>query len=192
MEEKIDNGKRKSSLASIPANYLSILQLQERWLKEKDRKQKEKHSVERELNGQRRRQEEEDVVKAIEPKGKLEENNLGGGCFCMHCGMNRCKKEPKCVEKKELKVSAIVSNKDEHDGGDSSELKKIAPVKEGENAARDSIVEETKFHDVWIKKRVEEQGRAVKGPARLHSRQNQTTTRTMVWVKKGKKDGAAA
>ncbi|XP_019059557.1 PREDICTED: uncharacterized protein LOC104825784 [Tarenaya hassleriana] len=35
---------------SIPANYVSILQLQERWLKEKERKQKEKEEEERRRN----------------------------------------------------------------------------------------------------------------------------------------------
>ncbi|XWS25499.1 hypothetical protein CRYUN_Cryun27aG0073300 [Craigia yunnanensis] len=41
--EKI-NGKKK--LPSIPSNYVTLLQLQERWIKEKERKQKEKEEKE--------------------------------------------------------------------------------------------------------------------------------------------------
>ncbi|XVF36436.1 hypothetical protein REPUB_Repub19eG0058300 [Reevesia pubescens] len=43
--EKI-NGKKK--LPSIPSNYVTLLQLQERWVKEQERKQKEKEEKEKE------------------------------------------------------------------------------------------------------------------------------------------------
>ncbi|CAL9213933.1 unnamed protein product [Arabidopsis halleri] len=206
--------KKKKSVASIPANYVSILQLQERWLKEKEQKQKEKDFVERGVkqqvdHGQRRRAEEEDavkVVKAMETKVKLGEKG-------MQCGVNRCKKEPKGVKKEEIEVSAIVSNKDDV-GGDSREKKKKYTVKEnarrafkykGENAAK----EETHFfQNHWVKKKVEEEGETseVKEPARLNSKQGyyqnqrhdwsstrvmRATTSAMVWVKKGKNDRAA-
>ncbi|CAE5956710.1 unnamed protein product [Arabidopsis arenosa] len=210
--EKIDGKmKKKKSVASIPANYVSILQLQERWLKEKEQKQKEKDFVERGVkqqvdHGQRRRAEEEDAVKAMETIVKLGEKG-------MQCGVNRCKNEPKGVKKEEIEVSAIVSSKDDV-GGDSREKKKKTPVKEntrrafkpkGENAAK----EETQFfQNRWIKKKVEEEGETseVKEPARLNSKQGyyqnqrhdwsstrviRATTSTMVWVKKGTNDGAA-
>ncbi|EOA38492.1 hypothetical protein CARUB_v10010258mg [Capsella rubella] len=211
--------KKKKSVASIPDNYVSILQLQERWLKEKERKQKNpKYSVDRGVkakqqvdHGQRRRQ-EENVVTASKPSVKPEEKGLGGGSL-MHSAVNRCNKEPKCVKKDELKGSANVSNKEE-DRGDPREKKKSDPTKEdtrrvftakGELAAK----EETKFQErCWIKKRVEEEGetKEVKGPARLTSGQGysrnqrhgwsstrviRAPTGTMVWVKKGNNDGDA-
>ncbi|KFK42960.1 hypothetical protein AALP_AA1G061500 [Arabis alpina] len=198
--------KKMKSVASIPANYVSILQLQERWMREKERKQK------KEVNEQRRR--EEDVVKVVEesmevPSVKLEEKGF--------------------ISKK---VSAIVSKEEENGGeGDSKKKKKkrskkknvkeivkcepkvspaYIPRKENssnpvkEIASKDSVAEEeTQFQDLWIKKRVEEKGREFKVPERLNNGQsyvgkNQrqhwsstrvvretTTTRTMVWVKKG-------
>ncbi|CAA0171959.1 unnamed protein product [Arabidopsis thaliana] len=211
--EKIDGKKKKKkSVALIPANYVSILQLQERWLKEKEKKQKEKDFVERGVKQQvdqrqRRREEEENVVKAMETKVKLEEHSLSGGVR-MHCSVNRWKRDQVCVKKEEIKVSGIVSNKDE-DSVDSREKKKKNPVKEntrrvfkskGENAAKEVT-------QCWIKKKVEEERETseVKGTARLISKQGyyqnkrhdwsstrviRATTSTMVWVKKGKKDGA--
>ncbi|CAA7026427.1 unnamed protein product [Microthlaspi erraticum] len=219
MEKKID-GKMKSSVASIPANYVSILQLQERWEKEKERKQKEKDLAERgvkqQVNGQGKR-EEEDVMKvagAMQPRTNLEENGLGGGFR-----MDRRKKESKCVE--------VCANKEENGGGgDSRERKKKWSKKEmrkqggsveeivecetkaekivqnRENAASDSIAVETQFQDLRIKKKAELE---VKGPARLNSGQggyyrNQKhdwsstrvirSTGAMVWVKKGNNGGA--
>ncbi|CAH8251362.1 unnamed protein product [Arabidopsis lyrata] len=209
--EKIDGKmkKKKKSVASIPANYVSILQLQQRWLKEKEQKQKEKDYVERGVkqqvdHGQRRREDEEEeeedavkVVKAMETKVKLGEKG-------MQCG----------VKKEEIEVSAIVvSNKDDV-GGDTREKKKKYTVKEnarrafkykGENAAKEGT---HFFQNRWIKKKVEEQGETseVKEPARLNTKQDyhqnqrhdlsstrvmRATTSTMVWVKKGKNDRAA-
>uniref|UniRef100_A0A1J3KAT0 Uncharacterized protein n=1 Tax=Noccaea caerulescens TaxID=107243 RepID=A0A1J3KAT0_NOCCA len=195
MEKKID-GKMKSIVASIPANYVSILQLQERWNKEKERKQKEKDSAERgvkqQVNGQGRREEEEEeamkVAETMQPRANLEERGLGGGFR-----MDRRKKELKCVEKEKLEVSA---NKDEDGGGDSRERKKKWSkkfvefesnnndiqviqgrghmsngdiiVQNRENAASDSIAVETQFQDLRIKKKAELE---VNGPARLNSGQ---------------------
>ncbi|KAG7573168.1 hypothetical protein ISN44_As09g014860 [Arabidopsis suecica] len=76
MEEKNTAGKRKP-VPSIPANYISILQLQERWLNEKEKKRKEEEEEER-----RRKQEaeeekkikEEDLKKAEEEK-RMNRNN---------------------------------------------------------------------------------------------------------------------
>uniref|UniRef100_A0A1J3F0Z6 Uncharacterized protein n=1 Tax=Noccaea caerulescens TaxID=107243 RepID=A0A1J3F0Z6_NOCCA len=220
MEKKIDE-KMKSSVASIPANYVSILQLQERWNKEKERKQKEKDSAERgvkqQVNGQGRREEEEEeamkVAETMQPRANLEEMRLGGG-FRM--------------DRRKLEVSA---NKDEDGGGDSRERKKKWSkkfvefesnnndiqviqgrghmsngdiiVQNRENAASDSIAVETQFQDLRIKKKAELE---VNGPARLNSGQggyyrNQKhdwsstrvirSTGTMIWVKKGKNHGPA-
>lgn len=63
MEEKNTDGKRKT-VPSIPANYISILQLQERWLNEKEKKRKEEEEEER-----RRKQE-------VEEEKKIEEEDL--------------------------------------------------------------------------------------------------------------------
>ncbi|VVA90190.1 unnamed protein product [Arabis nemorensis] len=88
MEKKKIDGKM-NSVASSPPNYVSILQLQERWMREKDRKLKKGDLVEREVkqqvNGQRRREEEEDVMKKVVEKSievpsvKLEEKGSRGG-----------------------------------------------------------------------------------------------------------------
>lgn len=197
MEKKIDE-KMKSSVASIPANYVSILQLQERWNKEKERKQKEKDLAERgvkqQVNGQGRREEEESMKVAEtmqQPRENLEEKGLGGGFR-----MDRRKKEPKCVEKE------VSANKEEGGGGDSWERKKkfveceskaYIPrenndiqviqgrghmsngdiiVQNRENAATasasDSIAVEPQFQDLRIEKKAELE---VKGPARLNSGQ---------------------
>lgn len=181
MEKTKIDGKMKS-VASIPASYVSILQLQERWMREKERKQKKGGLVEREVkqqvNGQRRREEEEDVTKVVEatmePRVKLEEKGLSGG-FLSHCGVNRWTKEPNCIEKEELEeVSATVSKKEEDGGeGDSREEKKknvkemvkceskvspaYIPREENNNPAKekDSTVEETQFQDLLIKKKEE-------------------------------------
>ncbi|CAA7033454.1 unnamed protein product [Microthlaspi erraticum] len=73
MEESNSDGKRKTT-PSLPANYISILQLQERWNKEKERKRKEEEEEE-----ERRRKQlaedqqriEEDLKRAY-AKGKQE------------------------------------------------------------------------------------------------------------------------
>lgn len=184
------------SVALIPDNYVSILQLQERWNKDKERKQKEKYiaerSVKEKVNEQGKR---EDAIE--EPRGK--------------------------IEKYRVEVFAIVSKKDE-EGGDSRETKKkwkvnkknqggsveevvkcgsknqVKEQTQGENA--NSISVETQFQD-----RVEEDGRdrGVNVHVRMNGRQgcyrNQKhdwsstrvikATRTMVWVKKGESDAAA-
>ncbi|KAG2260241.1 hypothetical protein Bca52824_079535 [Brassica carinata] len=201
-EETESNGKMKS-VASIPANYVSILQLQERWTKNKERKQKERDIVERgakeKVNGRGRR---EEAVE--EPRVKL--------------------------EKKEVEVSAILSKKDE-DGGDSRKKwykKKVnkkknqgGPVEEVVRCGSNNPVEEETQGEKIVQNRenansigvenqsqqqVEENGRdrEVKGPVRLNSGQgyyrNQKhdwsstrvikPTRSMVWVKKGENDAA--
>ncbi|KAH0876758.1 hypothetical protein HID58_064152 [Brassica napus] len=210
--EKGTDGKMKS-VASIPANYVSILQLQERWMKEKEGKHKERDLgvKQQQVDGQRKREKEEPRV------------NLEGRFH-----INRLKKETNCVDKEGVEVSATVSKKGEdggywrdrkkkwskkknkkNQGGSVKEVVKSVSVKEeipGDNivqnrenaaAASNLISLETQFQHLLIKKRVEEDGRdrQVKVPARLNSRQgyyrNQKhETRTMVWVKKGENNGA--
>lgn len=118
MEKKTD-GKMKS-VASIPDNYVSILQLQERWMKEKEGKQKEidlEVKQQQQVNGQRRREEE--------PRVKLERTKSLGGT--VHS--NRRKKETDCVEKEEADVSAIVSKKGECEGYSRERKKKRSKKK---------------------------------------------------------------
>ncbi|KAL0703454.1 hypothetical protein Bca4012_069879 [Brassica carinata] len=204
--EKGTDGKMKS-VASNPANYVSIIQLQERWIKEKEGKHKERDlGVKQQVDGQPRREKEEPRV------------NLEGRFH-----INRLKKETNCVDKEGVEVSATVSKKGEdggywrdrkkkwskkknkkNQGGSVKEVVKSVSVKEeipGDNivqnrenaaAASNSISLETRFEHLLIKKRVEEDGRdrQVKVPARLNSRQGYY--RTMVWVKKGENNGAGA
>ncbi|KAG5375675.1 hypothetical protein IGI04_040271 [Brassica rapa subsp. trilocularis] len=101
--EKGTDGKMKS-VASIPENYVSILQLQERWMKGKERKHKE-----RDL-GVKQQQVNEQREEVEEPMVNLEE--------CFH--IDRREKESNCIEKE---VSATVSKKGE-DGGYWRERKK--------------------------------------------------------------------
>ncbi|XP_021284455.1 vicilin-like seed storage protein At2g18540 [Herrania umbratica] len=61
MEESAKiNGKKK--LPSIPSNYVTLLQLQERWIKEQERKQKEKEGKDEP------RQEQEEKEKQVEER----------------------------------------------------------------------------------------------------------------------------
>ncbi|ESQ36276.1 hypothetical protein EUTSA_v10008812mg [Eutrema salsugineum] len=198
------------SVASVPANYVSILELQERWMKEKERNQKEKDLVERgvklkqQVNGQRRR---EDIMKvvvvqeAMEPRVNLEGKCLGGGF-----PKNQRKKKPKCVEKEQLEDGRdprerkkIWSKKETKNHVEESKVdisrEKNNPVKEelskGDNAAASHLISvETQFQDL----RVEEEGRETEGPVRLNSGQGyyrnrkhywSSTLVPMVWVKKG-------
>ncbi|KAF8104016.1 hypothetical protein N665_0181s0037 [Sinapis alba] len=202
-KETKSNGKMKG-VASIPANYVSILQLQERWMKEKGRKQKER-----------------DIVESGAVKEKVN-------------GQGEAVEEPRVkLEKEGVEVSATVSKKDEDGGGDSRERKnkwfkkkvnkknqdgsveevvkceskarENNPVKEetpGENIVqnRDNAASNSIGVETQCQQRVEEGGRdrEVKGPVRLNRNQKHDwsstrvikATRTMVWVKKGENDAA--
>lgn len=68
MEENTD-GKKKTT-PSIPANYISILQLQERWINEKEKKRKEEEEERR-----RKQQVEEDDLKKAEEEKRLNRSN---------------------------------------------------------------------------------------------------------------------
>uniref|UniRef100_A0A1J3FBD4 Uncharacterized protein n=1 Tax=Noccaea caerulescens TaxID=107243 RepID=A0A1J3FBD4_NOCCA len=70
MEEYTD-GKRKSA-PSLPANYISILQLQERWIKEKERKRKEEERRRKQEAEEQQQRIEEDLKRA-EVQGKRED-----------------------------------------------------------------------------------------------------------------------
>lgn len=208
-KERSKGGEKEwedESVALIPDNYVSILQLQERWNKDKERKQKERYiaerSVKEKVNEQGKR---EDAIE--EPRGKIEKDGV--------------------------EVFAIVSKKDE-EGGDSRETKKkwskkkvnkknqggsveevvkfgsknqVKEQTQGEKIVQkrenaNSISVETQFQD-----RVEEDGRdrGVNVHVRMNGRQgcyrNEKhdwsstrvikATRTMVWVKKGESDAAA-
>ncbi|KAJ0250797.1 DNA ligase-like protein [Hirschfeldia incana] len=192
------NGKMKS-VASIPDNYVSILQLQERWNKDKERKQKEREIVERgvkeKVNNVQGRREGKDAIE-----------------------------EP--IEKDGVEVSAIVSKKDE-DGGDSRERKKKLSKKKVNKknhggsveevvkcGSNNPVKEETPGEKIVQNREnsasdligVEEDGRVrgVNGHVRLNGGEgyyrNQKhdwsstrvikASRTMVWVKKGHNDAA--
>ncbi|RID40393.1 hypothetical protein BRARA_J00439 [Brassica rapa] len=110
------------SVASIPENYVSILQLQERWMKGKERKHKERDLgvKQQQVNGQREEVEE--------PMVNLEE--------CFH--IDRREKESNCIEKE---VSATVSKKGE-DGGYWRERKKKWSKKKNKKNQGGSVKEE--------------------------------------------------
>ncbi|XP_010469779.1 PREDICTED: DNA ligase 1-like [Camelina sativa] len=73
MAEDNTDGKKKKTTASIPANYISILQLQERWINEKEKKRKE----EEETRWKQQQLEEEDLKKAEEEDKRLDRSNQG-------------------------------------------------------------------------------------------------------------------
>ncbi|KAF2591275.1 hypothetical protein F2Q70_00042036 [Brassica cretica] len=191
-----------NSVASIPANYVSILQLQEHWIKEKELKQKEREIVERgvkeKVNGQGRREEATE-----EPRVKLEKEGVEVSAIVS-------KKDEDSRERKKKWSKKKVNKKNQ--GGPVEKVVKCGsnnPVKEEtqgekvvqnrENAACNSIGVETQF-----KQRVEEGGRDRKanGDVRFNSEKgyyrNQKhdwsstrvikATKTMVWVKKGEND----
>ncbi|XP_018489271.1 uncharacterized protein LOC108859865 [Raphanus sativus] len=188
------NGKMKS-VALIPDNYVSILQLQERWNKDKERKQKGINIVER------------GVKEKVNEQGRREEDAT---------------EEPRVkIEKDGVEISAIVSKKNE-DGGDLKERKKKWSKKKKVNKKNQSgsvnnpVKEETPGEkivhnrenaasvDTQFQHRVEEEEGRDRG-VNVHVRQgyyrNQKhdwsstrvikATRTMVWVKKGESDAAA-
>ncbi|CAF2051939.1 uncharacterized protein LOC106419998 [Brassica napus] len=192
-KEAKSNGKMKSA-ASIPDNYVSILQLQERWMKDKERKQKEREIVQRGVKQQ---------VNAVEePRVKLKEMGYEVSAIVS-------KKDEDGGDSRKKKWSKKKVNK-KNQGGPVEAVVKCGsnnnPVKEEtqgekvvqnrENAACNSIGVETQF-----KQRVEEGGRDrnVNGAVRLNSGKgyyrNQKhdwsstrvikATKTMVWVKKG-------
>ncbi|CAG7867498.1 uncharacterized protein LOC103843554 [Brassica rapa] len=194
-KEAKSNGKMKSA-ASIPDNYVSILQLQERWMKDKERKQKEREIVQRGVKQQ---------VNAVEePRVKLEEMGLGAEKEGIEVSANedggdsRKKKwSKKKVNKKNQggPVEAVVKcGSNNNPVKEETQGEKV--VQNRENAACNSIGVETQF-----KQRVEEGGRDrnVNGAVRLNSGKgyyrNQKhdwsstrvikATKTMVWVKKG-------
>ncbi|CAL9235039.1 unnamed protein product [Arabidopsis halleri] len=77
MEEKNTDGKRKT-VPSIPANYISILQLQERWLKEKEKKRKEEEEEEERRRKQQAEEEkkiEEEDLKKAEEEERMNRSN---------------------------------------------------------------------------------------------------------------------
>ncbi|CAH8391676.1 unnamed protein product [Eruca vesicaria subsp. sativa] len=198
MEEKKDpketksNGKTKS-VASIPANYVSILQLQERWKKEKELKQKGREIVERgvkaKVNGQGRK--DETIEKGVEVFAIVSTKDEDGGDL-----KERKKKWSKKKVSKKNQGGSVETNlvKEETQGE--------IIVQNRENAADSNLISvETQFQQ-----RVEEDGRdrKVKGPVRLNSGKgyyrNQKhdwsatrvikASRAMVWVKKGENDAA--
>ncbi|CAH8339852.1 unnamed protein product [Eruca vesicaria subsp. sativa] len=182
------DGKMKS-VASIPANYVSILQLQERWMKEKEGKHKERDLgvKQQEVNEQRRREEAD--VSAVVSKKKEDED-----------GEYSRKKKKKWSKKKKQggSVKEVVKS-----GTKAYIPREINPLKEeipGDKtvqniekaAASNSISVETQFQHLWIKKKVEEDGRdrEVKEPAKLNRgqgyyRNQKHETSAMMWVKKG-------
>ncbi|EFH57404.1 predicted protein [Arabidopsis lyrata subsp. lyrata] len=105
MEEKNTDGKRKT-VPSIPANYISILQLQERWLNEKEKKRKEEEEEERRRKQEveeEKKIEEEDLKKAEEEK-RLNLSNR------KHLERNKNGGEARFVEKEKPEVTAAMES----------------------------------------------------------------------------------
>ncbi|EOA29296.1 hypothetical protein CARUB_v10025574mg [Capsella rubella] len=108
--EKNTDGKKKTT-PLIPANYISILQLQERWINEKKKKRKEEEEEERRRKQQveEDKQREEDLKKAEEDEekkrfnrsnqkrsGRKSQSTSGGGV--------------KFVEKEKPEVTAVIGS----------------------------------------------------------------------------------
>ncbi|CAH8264305.1 unnamed protein product [Arabidopsis lyrata] len=105
MEEKNTDGKRKT-VPSIPANYISILQLQERWLNEKEKKRKEEEEEERRRKQEveeEKKIEEEDLKKAEEEK-RLNLSNR------KHLERKKNGGEARFVEKEKPEVTAAMES----------------------------------------------------------------------------------
>ncbi|KAG7638034.1 hypothetical protein AtNW77_Chr2g0250881 [Arabidopsis thaliana] len=120
MEEKNTYGKRKT-VPLIPANYISILQLQERWLNEKEKKRKEEEERRRKLQAEEEKKiEEEDLKKAEEEKrmnrsnrkhfGRKKESIDGG--------------EARFVEKEKPEVTVAIESGGGEDAADGLPKKK--------------------------------------------------------------------
>ncbi|XP_024004300.1 vicilin-like seed storage protein At2g18540 [Eutrema salsugineum] len=121
MEENID-GKSKIT-PSIPANYVSILQLRERWINERKRKEEEEEE-ERRRKQQAEEQQmiEEDLKKLAEVKAKredLDEKRLNRNNR-KHQGRNSKKEESLDggeAEKEEPEVTAAIGSERGEDAG---------------------------------------------------------------------------
>ncbi|XP_010414194.1 PREDICTED: myosin-M heavy chain-like [Camelina sativa] len=84
MEDDNTDGKKKKTTASIPANYISILQLQERWINEKEKKRKEEEEEERrqkqlQVEEEKKREEEEKRLNRSNQGRKKKKSTSGGG-----------------------------------------------------------------------------------------------------------------
>ncbi|KAJ4891363.1 Uncharacterized protein Rs2_31111 [Raphanus sativus] len=119
MEETSDV-KRKMT-PSIPANYVTILQLRERWIKEKQRKEQEEKDEERRRNQHAEEQQtiDEDPKK---PREDLDEMRLNQSDQKKHRGGNSKKDEStgggeaRRGEEEEEETAAIGSERGEDDG----------------------------------------------------------------------------
>ncbi|CAN8311454.1 unnamed protein product [Cochlearia groenlandica] len=186
------------SVASIPSNYVSILQLQERWIKEKELKQHKQVVADlRERPVKKKNQQEE-----VESTVKLEVNGLVGDVVVKEEDVGRDLKRER--NKKWPK-------KKKNQGKSMEEVVKCESrvyMSKGDNASssKDSIAVETQFQDLCIKKSEEEEGKEVKEHTRLNRGQDcyrnksrvwsstrfSRPTRSMVWVKKNNvTDGVA-
>ncbi|GLT71175.1 hypothetical protein SLA2020_432100 [Shorea laevis] len=77
MEDDGKEKKKKENYPSLPSNYVTLVQLQERWLKEKERKQREKEQEEE--DERRRKLQLQKKLEEEERKRKLGPQRLEGG-----------------------------------------------------------------------------------------------------------------
>ncbi|KAF8086540.1 hypothetical protein N665_0622s0033 [Sinapis alba] len=68
MEETTTDVKQQMTPPSVPANYVSILQLRERWIIEKERKLKEQEEEERRRKHHAEEEEEKHIIEEEDPK----------------------------------------------------------------------------------------------------------------------------
>ncbi|CAE6022611.1 unnamed protein product [Arabidopsis arenosa] len=183
MEEKNTAGKRKT-VPSIPANYISILQLQERWLNEKEKKRKEEEEEER-----RRKQEveeekkikEEDLKKAEEEKRMNRSNrkNFGKKKKSIDGG------EARFVEKEKPEVTAAIESGEGEDTAEGLPKKK----KKNKGSWRKRYNSKKKNQDVAVVEDVVDCGCVSIPPPESVVTENVTPVKDVVRVyrKKGEK-----
>ncbi|XP_010510265.1 PREDICTED: nexilin-like [Camelina sativa] len=117
-DNTVTESKKKKTTPSIPANYISILQLQERWINEKEKKRKEeeeKRRKQQQVEEEKKREEEEDLKmeKRLNRsnQGRKNKSTSGGGA--------------RFVEKEIAEVTAEVGS-----GGGGEDTAEMLPKKD--------------------------------------------------------------
>ncbi|VYS54046.1 unnamed protein product [Arabidopsis thaliana] len=132
MEEKNKYGKRKT-VPLIPANYISILQLQERWLNEKEKKRKEEEERRRKLQAEEEKKIEEEDLKKTEEEKRMNRSNR------KHFGRKKESidgGEARFVEKEKPEVTVAIESGGGEDAADGLPKKKKKKKKKNKGAWR--------------------------------------------------------
>ncbi|XP_022766446.1 cilia- and flagella-associated protein 251-like [Durio zibethinus] len=144
-------GKKK--LPSIPSNYVTLLQLQERWIKEQERKRKEKEKEEPQQQEEKETKVEERVNDEVAGRGSREK-----GYFRRYDRDNGKRVAEKREEEGTAATFTVNKNEDAEKGKNGGELK-------NEKKKEKKQWKKKKKNKKEEKARVENQGEEVVGPA---------------------------